>query len=187
MRNISRLVGMRNADGSPLQIGIKFSVSKSLRDQKHYEDGIRLAHELGVDRVTFKATRHMPEEITLSAKVKERQLLRDTLSHNYHRNVVEWITELPDNLIPQCWLNPLHTVMDHLGNIYICCYYYNRGEEHLLGNILETGFASIWYSEDHWQKIRNIDREKCKKVDCKFFYHHHAVEYASKRGRLEFM
>jgi len=89
--------------------------------------------------------------------------------------------------VPQCWLSPIHTVVDYLGDVYICCYYYYRMEEMNLGNMLRKPFSELWYSPEHWNKIQDIDKEECRRVDCKFFAHHQKVKEAFVNGRQDFL
>jgi len=170
-------------------VSLKFDVGRTLNGKQHYEDAIELGAELGVDSVQFKFLRHMPEELSIDEKYIEQTklgvVLRDT--HTGVQVIDGLIPERSIDDVPQCWLNPLHVVVDHLGDVYICCYYYYRGDEHKIGNMLENKFGDIWYNDDHMAKIREINRLDCHKVDCKFFAHHRTVEDAFRNGRVEFL
>jgi len=107
------------------------------------------------------------------------------ISHPYR--IVDSFIPVRNDDVPKCWLNPLHTTMDHKGNIYLCCYYYYREERHLIGNIFETPFEEMWMSRDHRRKIGAIERAECAKVDCKFFNHHKAVDSAKIGGQIHFL
>lgn len=179
--NIDKLVKAKKAKNSKCDISIKFSVGKSLRGFSHYHRGIQLGKVLKVDNVQFKALRHKPEELTLQEK-KDEDLI-DISAEGIQ--VRKWIT--PAEKIPQCWLNPLHTVVDHTGNVYICCYYYYRGKEHVLGNMLETKIDKFWFSDEHKKKIKDINKKECAKVDCKFFRHHRVVDEMIKTGKWNFL
>ncbi|MHA1690353.1 MAG: radical SAM/SPASM domain-containing protein [Candidatus Heimdallarchaeaceae archaeon] len=186
LSNISFLTRIKRETNSSCDVALKFSVGKSLRNLLHYRNGIGLGANLEVDNVQFKALRHEPEELSL----KEKQLERTHLfiaSQDCPPNFVrEWIIPWQYD-IPQCYLNPLHTVVDYKGDVYICCYYYYREEEHRIGNILTQNFEDFWMQKDHIEKIRNIDKNKCAKVDCKFFWHHKEVEELFTNGRCEFL
>jgi len=186
--NINSLVSLKKKSKSDCEITIKFSVSKSLRGEKHYCDALRLAIDLGVDRVSFKALRHQPEELTELDKYREDEFLADiSAACKSCPPITRWIVPVRLNQVPQCWLNPLHTVMDWQGNIYICCYYYYRDNDFKIGNIFEQKFDDIWFGEVHRQKLKKINRKHCAMVDCKFFRHHRDVENAEKRGAVYFM
>ncbi len=180
--NIRKAIMYRNLTGSTCEIGIKFSVSKSLRGRDHYRAGIELGKRLGVNSIQFKALRHEPEELNLTEKNTEAELLSRIVNACGVGDLIRyWI--VPESDIPQCWLSPLHIVVDHNGDCYICCYYYYRGAEHKIGNILDTPFDDFWYSEKHKEQVAAIDRSKCELVDCKFFRHHAVVKWAFDRKR----
>lgn len=180
--NIDKLVKLKKKYNSDLDIGIKFAVSKTLRGKQHYIDSLNLAKNLSVTNIQFKSLRHEPEELTLFEKVEEGKILNKISSSiPIISNIV------PQNDIPQCWLNPLHTVVDWCGNVYICCYYYYREKEFKIGNMLEVPFEKFWYDSEHQNKIKSIDKRKCSNIDCKFFNHHKTIKDAFKNNRNEFL
>ena len=183
--NIKNLVSMRDKSKSDLEISIKFSVSKSFRGEEHYQRIFKIADSLNIDRVVVKCLRHEPEELSIEERTKEFGYFMKAMPKGRRYKIVDSI--LPWHSIPQCWLNPLHTVMDHLGNLYICCYYYFRENDFLIGNIFEESFEDIWLSPSHLDKIRRINPQSCAKVDCKFFAHHKAVDEMLKRGQVYFL
>jgi MoaA/NifB/PqqE/SkfB family radical SAM enzyme len=181
LRSVADLVSIKK-EHPDLEVSLKFSVGKSLRGEKHYRDAIAIAERLGVDRINFKSLRHKPEELSEEEKQIEANII-DNLSSSIP--IYSWI--LPTQTIPQCWLNPLHTVMDWEGNLYICCYYYYRHEELMIGNILQTPLEELWMNAIHRKKIAAIRKEDCAIVDCKFFRHHSVVESMLKRGSVYFL
>lgn len=181
--NIRRLVELRGQYGANCQVSVKFAVSKSLCGLKHFQDGIDLGRTLGVDGVQFKAIRHEPEELDGLAKQAQEQYFQEADKRGI--DVSAWI--IPEPFVPQCWLSPLHTVVDHLGDVYLCCYYYHRPEAHRLGNLLEESMEDMWYSDRHWDMIKKIDRRKCSEVDCKFFRHHQVADEAFCNGRDNYL
>jgi len=180
MKNIALAVKYMRSAGSKCDVGVKFGVGKSLRGQQHFRQGIRLGQEIGASRITFKALRHEPEELSPADKEQEEFLLQHELELAGVKNVVHWI--LPAKDIPQCYLNPLHAVLDWQGNVYICCYYYFRREAHRLFNIFDAGFENAWFDPAHWAKIRAINKAECARVDCKFFAHHAATDRSGNGG-----
>jgi GTP 3',8-cyclase len=188
MRNMQEMVEEKYTRNSEIEISAKYSVGKSLKGVDHYTNAIKYCESIGVDWITFKALRHEPEELSSSQLVVEEYTLCEELGTDAERRakVRYWIRPYED--IPQCWLNPFHTVMDHLGNLYICCYYYHRDmEKHRLGNIFEQSFSEIWFSDKHKEKIKAIQKHECALVDCKFFHHHTAVEKSMERGKVFFL
>jgi len=186
LRNVSAIAAIKDR---VCDVSLKFDVGRTLNGKKHYEDAIKIGTELGVDSVQFKFLRHEPEELSVDEKYIEQTklelVMRDTKTGV---NIIDGL--VPDQSIediPQCWLNPIHTVVDHLGDVYICCYYYYRGDEHKIGNMLKNDFEYFWDAPEHMEKIKNINRLDCHKVDCKFFAHHATVNNAFKNGRIEFL
>ncbi|HCV42878.1 MAG TPA: hypothetical protein DGH68_05305 [Bacteroidetes bacterium] len=184
---VRHVVQVRNARGSKLQIGIKFGVSKILRGTLHYQMMFDLAAQLGVDRITVRCLSHFPEELSGNERYAEYALFSKLRPAEHAYEIKESFFPNRFESVPQCYLNPLHTVMDHKGNIYLCCYYYYRQEKHKIGNILDSTMEDIWMTPEHIQKIKEIDRDECAKVDCKFFRHHQAVEEAATRGQIYFL
>jgi organic radical activating enzyme len=185
LQDISSLVELRNKTHYRCQISLKFSVSKTLRGDSHYYDMIKLSDRLQVDRMYVKALRHEPEEISLPDRILERAKYQQAL---WYSPIIPGRIEKHEAIVlndpvPQCWLNPLHVVVDHLGNCYLCCYYYFRQRRHCLGNMLKENFRKFWYSSEHRRKIEAIKADECAKIDCKFFAHHAAVKEAMTRGR----
>ena len=180
------LVERKHSSGSLCDIGIKFGVSKTLCNYSHFEEAIELANEFQPDSIQFKCLRHKPEELSLEDKKIQNSILQ-LLKEKCSVPIIDWLIPYYPQDVPQCWLNPLHTVVDYLGDVYLCCYYYYREREHKLGNMLRTPFSKLWYSQEHWDRIRSIDRHKCALVDCKFFGHHRVVDEAFINGRQEFL
>jgi radical SAM protein with 4Fe4S-binding SPASM domain len=176
IENIKRLQGAVERIKSPCQVSLKFSVSKSLRGRRHYQDIMFLTKELKPDRVYIKPLRHGDEELSEEERWAEHFILKSVLaSERPETKVYQSLIATPKSMVPQCTLNLLHTVIDHKGDVYICCYYYYRKEAHKIGNILKQDFGDFWGSNDHMLKVQAINREECAKVDCKFFAHHKAV------------
>jgi radical SAM protein with 4Fe4S-binding SPASM domain len=185
MDNVRNLVLLKHRLGSQCSVGIKFAVSKSLRGQQHYEDGLQLANDLGVDRVTFRALRGVDEELEQSEAAAENMLLDDAIALlSPKARVARSLVKAGFDKVPQCWLNPIHTVMNWKGDLFICCYYYFRRDRHLIGNIFEQDFKGMWYSDKHKELIKNIRRHECHTVDCKFFGYHDEFAETDKVGSL---
>lgn len=184
---IKSLIELRNQKHSALQVSLKFSVGRSIRGHLHYMEAFEQAMKLGVDRVSFGFLRHEPEELTESEKWREYaiycRIREDYPSVDAHDTLRP--VELKD--VPQCWLNPLHIVMDHNGDLYMCCYYYFHKSSHCIGNIFDDDLREMWLNSDHRAKIEAIKREECAEVGCKFFAHHAAVQNAFPRKRVYFL
>ena len=104
-----------------------------------------------------------------------------------HKNLSggDYKTDYPE--IKKCYLTPLYTVIDAYGDVYLCCYYYDRKEQMKIGNVLQDHFKDIWGSERHREVINNIDLDFCRRYDCRFFKYHQIYEESKIRGRLNFL
>lgn len=181
---ICELTERKRVAESSLDVGLKFAVGKTLRGTTHYANAVALANWAQVSNAQFKALRHLPEELTLDELVTEEALL----ARAAECGKVPVISALRrKHSVPQCWLNPLHTVIDAHGDVYLCCYYYYRAESHRIGNIMNTPFKDVWYSDKHREAIAQIRRDDCAQVDCKFFGHHETVERAFTNRRVDFL
>lgn len=185
--NAARLVAAASEKSSPLEVSVKFAVGKSLRGTEHYRRCIMVGRTLGARRITIKALRHEPEELPEMERAKEGELLRKVIFEENAEDIVSaWVAPLKS--VPHCWLTPMHTVIDHLGDAYLCCYYYNgRQDEMYLGNVLREPFKNIWLDGRHRALLQNIRHERCLQQDCKFMKHGLAVAEAFNRGHVEWL
>jgi len=182
--NIGKLVAQKHPD---TELSVKFDVDINLQGEKHIKDSYNLALRLGVDTAIFKGMTGWTEAedtLKIEAEYQLKELMKDNKSKTTIVNSIYF-----DKTVPQCWLNPLHTLIDGYGDVYLCCYYYrpdaHTKENHCIGNVYKTPFKEIWESDNHWQKIKGIDKTQCPKFDCKFFNHHKIAEEVFKRGRLK--
>jgi sulfatase maturation enzyme AslB (radical SAM superfamily) len=183
VNNIKKLVSLKDKN---TEISVKFDVDKNLSGIDHLNKSYNLAISLGVDIATFKSmtglTEFTKEDRELASshldRIKEKSKTELINSINYDRQQV-----------PQCWLTPLHTVIDAYGDVYLCCYYYRKDahtkENHCIGNLNDKSFSQIWESIEHKNKIDKIDKNNCVKFDCKFFGHHQIINDSFKRGQVD--
>jgi sulfatase maturation enzyme AslB (radical SAM superfamily) len=187
LKNIGRLTAA-NGTGD-LEISVKFAAGRSLRGRAHYERAIELGRSLGARRITIKGLRHKPEELSEADRISEDAILRDVIHRERASDIVSpWIAPLDPVKVDPCWLTPMQTIVDHLGDCYICCYYYNgRHEEERIGNLISQRFMDFWMGDQHRKLLAELRREKCFEVDCKFMKHTMAVAQAMNRGHGEWL
>ncbi len=188
IENISSLVKLRNErlPNTRLQISIKYSI-----DRNNYQDVpkvVRLADKLKVDSIQYKLIRNMPSEL------KDKKVIG-----RLHKELMAMNNDFPNlrimpglaksKLRTKCWLSPLQLTVDPFGDVYICCYYRHRAKKHLLGNLLRNELKHIWYSQNHWDKIRGIQKTDCNKYDCRFHYYNELMWelVAEDIGQLRFI
>lgn len=184
--NIHKLIAARRGD---TEVSLKFDIDKNLWSERHIKASFDLACSLGVDLAGFKSMTgetELNDLEKLEAEMELNELIKDNTSKVTFINSFRYKKD-----VPQCWLSPLHCVVDGRGNVYMCCYYYrpdaHKQEGHAVGNILRTPFRDLWETEEHREKIRNIKPENCAKFDCKYFAMHKIVDEALKPGRLEIL
>ena len=188
--NIRALQQVNSTTGSQLEVSVKFAVSKTLKGQKHYEDAIALGKSLHAERITFRAIRDSVDQLSEVDKIWENKILERVLERlppDTRKHISYWLVPVPFSQVPQCWLNPLHAMVQCNGDMHVCCYGYYRPEQLYLGNIIKQSFEEIWFSQKHWDVIKGIKREDCARVDCKFFNHHKSVEQNSIRETIEWL
>jgi radical SAM protein with 4Fe4S-binding SPASM domain len=171
IENIREIVSMRNSKGpdSRLQISYKYAV-----DMNNHSDvfkAVDIAYELGVDSIQFKCIRNVPSEIKDPSMIEELKAGFSKCKDRYQDFRIIDNLEKSRLRTGRCWLSPLQLTVDPYGDVYICCYYRHRKDKHLLGNLLERSLKDVWYSNNHWEQIDQIELEDCNKYDCRF--HHY--------------
>lgn len=158
IKKVARLVEMKKHLGSDTVVGAKFLVDRDTKDK--VIELVRRTTGVGVDLISVKALRGENEEVTDLSDVEDaiKSLGISNLSCNLQKTSIK----------EPCWLSPIHTLIDPLGDVYICCYYMDRKDDHRIGNVFEKPFSEIWGSSTHYQKISNISISKCNVFDCRW-------------------
>jgi MoaA/NifB/PqqE/SkfB family radical SAM enzyme len=189
IKNIKKLVALRNAHiaDSKLQISYKYSI-----DKNNYEDvfnAIDLANKLKVDSIQFKCVRNVPSEITDNKTINRLIKGFDKMKLKYPDFSIMDNIGKSELTKCRCWLSVFQLTIDPYGDVYICCYYRHRMEKHKLGNVLKQDLNNIWYSQEHWHKISQIDTSDCNKYDCRFHYYNELMNdlVIKDTGQLRFI
>ncbi len=183
LANIRRLLFHRHAQKSRCQISYKYTIDKNNADD--IEKAIQLAKEIEVDSIQFKAIRNVPSELTIDEKREindEIQRLRGA-----YPSVRILGNLLPSQVQVPCWLSPLHLMIDPNGDVFLCCYYRHRMDTHRFGNVFERNLHDIWYSFEHYEKMRNIKKQECELYDCRFIRYAQVMASALDKGQLDFI
>jgi len=142
----------------------------------------------GVDFVSIKAKRHCADDPQLLSK-DALQHVTDMLSglaHKYTGKVFGSVQKTVQR--GQCWLNPLHTVVDALGTVWICCYYMDREEDISIGNLREKKFIELWYGPEHTAAMSKVQTHECNYYDCRFSVYNDVMnEELSKPSDMAFI
>jgi hypothetical protein len=170
--SVRQIVDNRNRLGSSCSIGGKILLGSS--SVAALEFLVEEILDAGVDFVSIKAKRHsnddpelLPEESKLSIQNTIQQL-RD----RWPGRVFGSITKTHQR--GQCWLSPLHTVIDALGTVWVCCYYQDRVEDISIGTLAggSTNFWDLWYSQAHVDAMQRVIIPECDYYDCRFHVYH---------------
>lgn len=170
--HVRRIVEKRNALRSKCRIGGKILLGGSSVPALPY-----LVEEIlnaGVDFISIKAKRHCsddPELLPEESKVSIQGTIHD-LGVRWPGKVFGGITKTHQQ--GSCWLSPLHTVVDALGTVWVCCYYQDRVEDISIGTItgVRDSFKTLWYSEAHRDAMQRVIIPECDFYDCRFHVYH---------------
>ena len=130
--------------------------------------------DAGVDFVSIKAKRHCaddPELLPEESKLRLEATLQDFRTR-WPQRVFASVTKT--HQVGECWLSPLHTVIDAFGRVWVCCYYQDRVEDISIGMLGRDrgGFESLWYSDLHRDAMARVIIPECDFYDCRFHEYH---------------
>ncbi len=184
--NVRNMVELRNARGTNCRVSMKYVIDQN--NAHEIEEAVKLAGELHVDSIQFKAARVCASELT-----PEQSLLVnadiDRCKEQYADRVVVIGSTTKVNTARQCWLTPLQLTIDTLGEVFLCCYYTHRKDKHTIGNCFEAPLHDLWYSEHHWERINAIEPKECNNLDCRFVRYNEIMDnfISDDQAQLEFI
>ena len=184
VNNIKNALKLRKKLDNKIDISIKFSVGKD--NYMDMENAINLAIELGVDSIQFKLYQNI-DSIEIDSPKQVADKLNE-LKETYGNKILIIGNLIKSEIGHKCWLTPIITTVDALGDVYLCSYYRHRMDTHRIGNLLVDDFKTIWYSQRHKEAIKNIKIEGCNIYDCRFhFYNNHMRNLMEKGEVLKFI
>ncbi len=165
---VERIVQDRNDRKSSCRIGGKILLGSSSVDALEFLTSEIL--DAGVDFVSIKAKRHCSDDPELLPE-EGKQSIQDTiqtLRDRWPGRVFGGITKT--HQVGSCWLSPLHTVIDALGTVWVCCYYQDRVEDISIGTLTDVpdNFRHLWYSSAHRDAMQRVIIPECDFYDCRF-------------------
>ena len=183
------IVQERNDSNSSCRVGGKILLGSSSVHALSF-----LVEEIldaGADFVSIKAKRHCSDDPELLPE-EGKQFIQDTMDDLRNRwpgRVFGGITKTHQR--GSCWLSPLHTVVDALGTVWVCCYYQDRVEDISIGTLTDvsSSFRDLWYSEAHREAMQRVIIPECDFYDCRFHVYHDVMneELASDQSHLAFI
>lgn len=159
--DIQELTKYKRTSNSKCIISIKALIGKHNKDK--LEEIVDLTRYTGTDFLHLKGVRSDDNELSDDEK-KEIDEALGFFNDNFPISG-NMSTPKPKT---KCFMSPIHTLIDPLGDVYICCFYHYRKDTHKIGNVLHDSFKSIWYSDLHKEAIEGIDLNKCTNYDCSF-------------------
>ena len=182
--NITSLIEMRDDNKRP-RIGTKFLLNSV--NLTEIERMIIVAESIGVDYVHFKAE-HSSENTLDDKQARYADTLIRMLKKKHTIPIYGKVQKSKCDL--KCFMSPVHAVIDHLGNVYVCCFFSN--DDGLIGNIFDRSFMDVWFSGKHKEVIDNITQDMCEQESgggCRWFGYndtmHKVIE--EHEGDLEFI
>jgi Radical SAM superfamily/Iron-sulfur cluster-binding domain len=172
LQYVRRICEIRSDLGSHCRIGGKILLGSSSVPAVGF-----LTQEIldaGVDFVSIKAKRHSSDDPELLPE-KSKLLIEDTIQDLRTRwpgRVFGGITKTQQH--GACWLSPLHTVIDALGTVWVCCYYQDRVEDISIGTLTDVrgSFRDLWVSPAHRAAMQRVIIPECDFYDCRFHVYH---------------
>lgn len=187
---LRRIAQERNNLGSKCSIGGKILLGSSSVPSLEYL--VQEILDAGADFVSIKSKRHCSDDPQLLPE-ESRLSIQDTIQGLRTRNpgrVFGSIFKTHQN--GECWLSPLHTVVDALGTVWVCCYYQDRVEDISIGTLSASGgngFKDLWYSQAHRDAMSRVIIPECDFYDCRFHVYHDVMneELSDDRSHLAFI
>jgi MoaA/NifB/PqqE/SkfB family radical SAM enzyme len=166
LKNIERLREAMPKVSNSRQLGIGYLVVPPYNHQfEQIMEGARLAHELGVDYVTYRPVElneEVPQELWLEARraiAAAKKYLREISSHTVAFGGVgnRWETLEPGgHPTGICDAKPVVAVIQADGTVAHCILYRNN-RDMAIGNIHHSSFRELWFSDVHretWQRFQ---------------------------------
>lgn len=189
LEHVRRIAEKRDSLGSSCRIGGKILLGISSVPALSFLTEAIL--DAGVDYVSIKAKRHCSDDPELLPEEGKRAI-EDTIQELRSRwpgRVFGSITKTHQRGV--CWLSPLHTVVDALGTVWVCCYYQDRVEDISIGTLtgVPNGFQDLWFSEAHRDTMSRVIIPECDYYDCRFHVYHDIMneELRSDQSHLAFI
>lgn len=174
---------VRKRHNPNMVFGMKVVIGKS--NISDIQNMIDFAREMEFDNIQIKCLRQSSDELNS----EQEKLLEQQIKKIKEKTDFKIVYRTRMTIRRRCILTPLQTTIDARGDVFLCCYFSHRQEQHKIGNIYERGFKEIWNSEEHRKKIEGIIPEMCNLFDCRFIRYHKIVEelIENNKGQFEFI
>jgi MoaA/NifB/PqqE/SkfB family radical SAM enzyme len=157
LESVRELIEKSNAD-----VSYKYTIANK-PDFKDIKKAYLRAYKDGYDSFQLRLARNVKNAFEGTVSGVEAWIS----NFNPHPALPFIFTHSPKLSVP-CICSQLQVVVDYNLDVWTCCYYRHRMETHKLGSLRKKSFEDIWYSDHHWEVIKNINPEECNKYDCRF-------------------
>ena len=181
LENIKKMLHYRKNSNSNCEISIKICLYKGV-SLDTIQDVFSYFKDSGIDNIQVKHVWDKEGDYYNTSITKE-----NIGALNAYDNQVVRKVHYAKYMNEPCWLTPMQTTIDCRGNVYLCCYYQGRDEEHKIGNVFEKPFEEIWNSQYRRDKIKKIKMKECLKHDCRFQKYMATIRKYQKHKTLDFV
>lgn len=167
------ILGRARVDsGSSARIGVKLLLTTD--NAPYVGDRVRHLLELRVagsaqyivDHIKIKSIRADGPLEPSSALVRDVEHELATLKSRYGQRAEDLQIDIKSAEVPsayRCWLSPIMTVVDASGDVYLCCNFYESGDDMRIGSLGQLGentFEAFWGGDSHRLVMENVSPAK---------------------------
>jgi MoaA/NifB/PqqE/SkfB family radical SAM enzyme len=185
IENIKYLVSRNKENGNKTNISIRYLLyTFNIHQMISMYD---LAERLGANAINFRSARNCDDQVTPSQAERYTKVLEMLKEEN---GSIDVFGSLKKSYLttPQCWLHWLWLIVDHMGNVYLCCWFQTRIKEHIVGNVFENRLTDIYSGERYREVAKHIDLKKCNLYDCRYHkYNEIYKEWLDERDTVLFI
>lgn len=189
VENVENIIRIKQKANSEMQVGVKILLTTL--NFENLTQTTEQAIAIGFDSIQFKMARDTDVEVRDKQAIDkindELRQIRDKYGNTIRvlGNVTEVGKVEKTGINRQCWLSPCHVAITPTGDVPLCCYYQEhfRNPNHIYGNIKEQSLKDIWYSDRHWEALRNTDIDECNRYDCKYHLYNEIMYQALVLGK----
>ncbi len=115
-----------------------------------------------VDHIKLKSIRGDAELVPSGQLVRTVEHELALLKSRYGKRASDLQVDIKSAEVPgtyRCWINPIMTVIDPSGDVYLCCNFYESPEDERIGSLGPHGegsFASFWGRDHHRATIERM-------------------------------
>jgi MoaA/NifB/PqqE/SkfB family radical SAM enzyme len=127
---------------------------------------------LGVNAINFRSARNCENQITPEQAERYGRFLKLIKEENGNVSVFGSLKK-SKLMTKQCYLHWLWAIITSCGDVLLCCWYQNRYDTHVVGNVIKESFADIYKGKVYREAARKMNSDKkllklCDLYDCRY-------------------